>query len=249
MRVIIAAVALVSVLALTAAVNLVSFQAQADNLDEAAVVRIVEQLLQERPELVVRALQTYREREEAREAAQQKRQLSARQEELYANADDPIIGNPNGSIILVEFFDYRCGYCKRSLNTVLALAQKHKDLKIVFKEFPILGEDSVAAARVSLAVQQLDPAKYGEFHTKLMRHRGRMDKATLIGMTADMGLDAGAVEQAMNSNEVTATIRANHELAESLGINGTPAFAIGEQVVPGAVSQEVLEKLIEEQRD
>jgi protein-disulfide isomerase len=224
-------------------------QARAADLSEKQIGAILEKLLLERPEIIVWALESYQQKQETEQQRQQREQLSSRSGELFTKDGDPFIGNPNGKIILVEFFDYRCGYCKRVVGDVVALTKSNKDLKVVFKELPILGDPSVVATRVSLAVNLVAPEKYGEFHKAVMLSRGAVDQASLLRVAARMGIDSDAVKAKLEARQVATAIRENYELADQLGIRGTPAFVIGDQVIPGAADKATLERLIQEQRE
>lgn len=237
-----------ALIALSAAIGFAPSPAAADDMDEQRVREIVEQLLRERPELIVEAITAYQEKQELAKQAAQRNALSSRAQDLFNRPGDPFIGNPNAAITLVEFFDYRCGYCKRVLNDVAAVAEANGDVKVVFKEFPILGEASVMASRVSLAVNLVAPQKYGEFHKKVLGGRGTYTESALLQLADAMGIDSAAVKAKIGSDEVNSAIRANYELAEQLGIRGTPAFVIGDQVVPGAISRSALEELVKQQR-
>ncbi len=219
-----------------------------DELDEKRVMEIVEKMLRERPEIIVEALAAYQAKQELAEKERQKAMLSSSNKLLFNRPGDPFIGNPDAKITIVEFFDYRCGYCKRVLKDVVAIADANPDIKVVFKEFPILGDASVVASRISLAINEVAPAKYGEFHKKVMSGRGAINKALLLRIAAALGIDTTAVEAQMESKAVSAAIRDTYQLAEQLGIRGTPAFVVGDQVVPGAIDRATLEKLIAEQR-
>ena len=242
------AMSLAAFVALSTMAGLSLPAAAADEMSEERVRQIVEQLLRERPEIIVEAITAYQQQQELAQQAAQRDALSARAKDLYERPGDPFIGNPDAPITLVEFFDYRCGYCKRVLNDVVAVVEANDDVKVVFKEFPILGEASVIASRVALAVNLVAPEKYGEFHKKAMSGRGSYSESALLQLADAMGIDAAAVKAKINSDEVSAAIIANHELAEQLGIRGTPAFVIGDQVIPGAISRSALEQLIKQQR-
>jgi len=216
--------------------------------DQAEVEAAVRKLLTEKPEIVIDAIRAYQAREEAAQEEEQRLQLSAQKGAIMGNPGDPVIGNPDGAVTVVEFFDYRCGYCKRSLQTVLDLVERNPDVRVVFKEFPILGEDSVTAAKVSLAVHLAAPQHYRAFHEKAMRHRGAMSEDALLTLAVDAGADRDAVAAAMDNPIIQATITANYELAQALGIRGTPAFVVGEKVVPGAVNLPTLEQLVAKER-
>lgn len=242
------AMSVAALIALSAAIGFMPSPTMADDMDEQRVREIVEQLLRERPEIIVEAITAYQEEQELAKQTAQRDALSARAKELFEQPGDPFIGNPDAAITVVEFFDYRCGYCKRVLNDVVAVAAAHNDVKVVFKEFPILGEASVIASRVSLAVNMVAPQKYGEFHKKVMSGRGSYTESSLLQLADAMGIDPDAVRAKIDSDEVNSAIRSNYELAEQLGIRGTPAFVVGDQVVPGAISRSALEQLIQQQR-
>lgn len=231
---------------LTAASMTVPQTAQAAS--EAEIESVLRKLLQEEPEIVIDAIRAYQARQEAEEEDRQRQQVAGQQDALKGNPGDPVIGNPDGKVTVVEFFDYRCGYCKRALQSVLDLVEGNPDVRVVFKEFPILGEESVVASRVSLAVNKAAPESFRDFHERLMRHRGAMDRATLLKLAEEAGASADAVEKALQDPEIEETIRKNYELAEALGIRGTPAFVIGDKVLPGAVGLPTLEQLVAQQR-
>ena len=236
-------------LAVSALVGLAPTTASAaDELSEKRVMEIVEKMLREQPEIIVEALTAYQAKQELEEKERQREMLSSNNRNLYNRPGDPFIGNPDAKITVVEFFDYRCGYCKRVLKDVVALTEANPDIKVVFKEFPILGDASVLASRISLAVNEVAPAKYAEFHKKVMGGRGAVNKASLLRIADALGIDTAAVEAAMEAKAVSSAIRENYELAEQLGIRGTPAFVVGDQVIPGAVDRATLEKLIAQQR-
>tara|TARA_R110002096_G_scaffold339293_2_gene532661 strand:+ start:1651 stop:2403 length:753 start_codon:yes stop_codon:yes gene_type:complete len=239
-----AAAIAVSALTLTAPLAL----AAADTIDEARVEAIIERLLTEKPELVIDAIRAYQAREEAAKADEQRKQVLAQKDSILGNPNDPFIGNPDAKYTVVEFFDYRCGFCKRSLQTVLDLVERNKDVRVVFKEFPILGEESVLAARVSLALQKVAPQNYGKFHETVMRHRGTLSEEALLAIATKVGANATAVQNAMKDPSIQETIRNNYRLAEALNIRGTPAFIIGDAVIPGAVDLATLERLIADLR-
>ncbi len=210
----------------------------------------VAQFLTDQPEAVVKALDQYQEQKAAQEEAERRQTVDAMADALKRQAGDPAIGADaaTADVTLVEFFDYRCGYCKRSLETVMALAEDDPKLRVVFKEFPILGPESVLATRVSLAANKIDPSRYLELHAALMRHRGAYDVASLLAVTADVGFDPAAVEAMMNNVAVAGQIKNAYEVAEALGIRGTPAFIVGDRVIPGAVSGGTLKDAIEAAR-
>lgn len=210
----------------------------------------VAQFLADQPEAVYGALERHQANEQAREEEARRQTVADLGSALTSQPNDPAFGATaaDADVVLVEFFDYRCGYCKRAMEGVMSLADADPKLRVVMKEFPILGPESVAATRVSLAANLVDPALYKEFHVALMRYRGGYDAASLLGLAAEFGYDPAAVQTAMNDEAVTAQIRNGYEIAEALGIRGTPAFVIGDQVIPGAVGPDRLKAAIEEAR-
>jgi protein-disulfide isomerase len=157
-----------------------------------------------------------------------------------------VLGNKDGDVTFVEFFDYNCGYCKRAMADMLDLMKSDPKLKVVLKEFPVLSQGSVEAAQVAVAVRMQDPVgkKYLDFHQKLLGGRGPADKARAIAAAKEAGLDVGRIEKDLASPEIRATIEENFKLAEAMGMNGTPSYVIGNQVVIGAVGLESLKEKI-----
>jgi protein-disulfide isomerase len=170
---------------------------------------------------------------------------------LFSSAHQVTIGNPQGDVTLVEFFDYSCGFCKRALGDMLALLASDPKLKIVLKEFPILGPGSTEAAKVGIAVRMQDPAgtKYLEFHQKLLSARAPANKAYALSIAKEVGLDVERLEKDMDSDEVHQTLQENMTLARSLGINGTPGYIIGDAIVAGAVGEAALKQRISAARN
>ena len=156
---------------------------------------------------------------------------------LFSSRHQVTLGNPQGDVTLVEFFDYNCGFCKRALADMLALINDDPKLKVVLKELPVLGPGSTEAARVAVAVRMEDPSgrKYFGFHQQLLSGRGPVDKERALMAALDQGLNLASLERDMASDEVRATIAENLKLATAVGISGTPGYVIGNNVVVGAV--------------
>ncbi|MDB5518672.1 MAG: oxidoreductase, partial [Tardiphaga sp.] len=152
----------------------------------------------------------------------------------------------DGDVTFVEFFDYNCGYCKRAMTDMIDLMKADPKLKVVLKEFPVLGPGSMEAAQVAVAVRMQDPGgkKYLDFHQKLLGGKGQADKARAMAAAKEAGLDMSKLEKDLASQEVRATIEENFKLAESMGMNGTPSYVIGKQVVVGAIGREGLAEKI-----
>jgi protein-disulfide isomerase len=158
-----------------------------------------------------------------------------------------VLGNPNGSVTMVEFFDYNCGYCKRALGDMEAMIKDDPNLRVVLKEFPILGPGSLEAAQVAVAVRMQDPGgeKYLAFHRALLGGRAHADKAVALAAAKDAGLDMARLDQDMNSAEIKDTLSESTQLARSLGINGTPGYVIGDTIVPGAIGAAGLKERVQ----
>ena len=219
---------------------------QPSALDRQAVERIIHDYLLENPEIVADAIERLREKQRMAEEQLAQQSLASNHDAVFNDPAAPVGGNPEGDVTVVEFFDYRCGYCKRMSAPLAELLQGDSNIRLVFKEFPILGPESQYAARAALAAKKQD--KYVEFHWALMGLRGALDEATVKQVAQSVGVDVAQMETDMEAPEIAETIRRSYALAEALNINGTPAFVIGEEIVRGAVSPESLSDLIAEAR-
>ncbi|KGM34098.1 DsbA family protein [Inquilinus limosus] len=217
-----------------------------DPAQKETIEQVVRDYIRAHPEIVVEALDAYQAKKDAEERSAQAKTLTSRADEIFRSATSPVIGNAQGDVTLVEFFDYQCGYCKRSQPDLERLMKADSGLKVVLKEFPILGPASVTAARVSLAAQK--QGKYLEFHTKLMGFKGQLTDDVIFETAKQVGLDLDKVKQDMNDPSVVAELRANMDLAEALGVQGTPAFVINDQIIPGAVGFDALKSQIDKDR-
>jgi protein-disulfide isomerase len=207
---------------------------------------IIREYLLENPELLREVIQALDAKERQAEAAAATAALEAVGPELFRSEGDFVAGNPDGSVTMAEFFDYNCGYCKRAMSDVLALIESDDDLRVVLKEWPILGAGSRFAARAALASRL--QGKYWEFHLALMETRS-VDESTTLQAAERIGLDVDQLKADMERPEISAVIEGNMQLAAALGIQGTPAFVIDDQLVPGAVGHEALAQVIGEVRD
>ena len=200
------------------------------------------------PDVMIKVFDILRARQEAGQAEQTRQTVAARREALFNDPAAPVAGNPDGDVTLVEFFDYRCTYCKRVLPTVIAALEEDPGLRIVYKEFPILGPESVVAARVALAAHRQAPDRYLALHTALMASRGRLTETNALEIAREFGFDVARIAADMGSPEIDRIIERNNALAQELGINGTPGFVIGDRVIPGAIDLDTLRRLIAEAR-
>jgi protein-disulfide isomerase len=165
---------------------------------------------------------------------------------LFSSRHQVTLGNPDGDVTLVEFFDYNCGFCRRALSDMLDLLNDDPKLKVVLKELPILGPGSIEAARVAVAVRMEDPSgqKYLSFHQQLLGGRGPVSRERALMAALDQGLNLAALERDMASDEVRATITENMKLASAVGITGTPGYVIGNNLALGAVGVPALKARI-----
>lgn len=216
--------------------------------DRGAIEDVVREYLLSNPEVIVEAIRIYREKQEQAQAEQAQKALSAHRSSLTEAKNAPFAGNPKASVTVVEFFDYQCGYCKRMLPMLRQLLDEDKDLRWVFKEFPILGPNSLTASRAALAAWNLDPAKYVAFHAALMGASGGLTEERVLKIAERVGYDEKKLKSGMDSDAVSAEIQTNHRLAETLNIRGTPAFIVGDELVPGAIDLETLRNLIKKAR-
>ena len=218
---------------------------QPADLSVQQIEKIVREYLLREPEIIYQALEELQRRQAEAEAARQQAAIAENRGDLLNDPASPVGGNPDGDVTLVEFFDYRCAYCRRVVSSMRALLDEDRDLRVVFKELPVLGPDSERAARAALASRR--QGGYVPFHFALMA----AEDLSLQGIRAAaeaVGLDPDPLEADKSAPEVKAAIQANNALANELGIEGTPAFVIGTQLIPGAVDKARLEQLIREAR-
>jgi protein-disulfide isomerase len=207
---------------------------------------IIKSYLVAHPEVLEEAMNELQKRQTAAETAKHEASITQNAEAIFDSPRGVTLGSKDGDVAFVEFFDYNCGYCKRAMADMLDLMKNDPKLKVVLKEFPVLGEGSVEAAKVAVAVRMQDPTgkKYLDFHQKLLGGRGVADKARAMAAAKDAGLDTARIEKDLASPEVKATIEENMKLAEEMGLNGTPSYVIGKQIVVGAVGLESLKEKI-----
>jgi len=207
---------------------------------------IIKNYLIAHPEVLEEAMAELNKRQAAAETEKHEASVAQNSDAIFNSPRGVVLGNKDGDVTFVEFFDYNCGYCKRAMADMLDLLNTDHKLKVVLKEFPVLSEGSVEAAKVAVAVRMQDPSgkKYLDFHQKLLGGRGPADKARAMAAAKDAGLDTARIEKDLTSPEVKATIEENFKLAEDMGLNGTPSYVIGKQIVVGAVGLDGLKEKI-----
>ncbi|MDX8477961.1 DsbA family protein [Mesorhizobium sp. VK24D] len=198
------------------------------------------------PEVLMEALQKLEERQREAGAAAVRAALSKHADDLFRDRDTPVGGNPQGDVTMVEFFDYNCPYCRQVAPIVDQAMADDPKLRIAYKEFPILGPDSVFAAKAALAAGR--QGKYLELHKALYGSRTRVTEAAVLKIAAETGIDVPRMQSDMQRPEIQALIDRNVELAQALGITGTPGFVVGDQIYPGATDLATMKKLIEQAR-
>lgn len=215
---------------------------------KAAMEALIRAYILEHPEVVVESLQRWQEEQKAESEERAKAALDAHRDRLENNPATPVAGNVDGDVTVVEFFDYRCGYCKRVFPAIQELIETDGNIRYVFKEFPILGPESVVASRAAQAVWFIDPERYLDFHAALMGARGGLNEDRVLDIAAKVGLDRDKVKDAMEDPRVAEVLAANLELGRALGVNGTPAFVIGGELIPGAIDLDTMKELVAEAR-
>lgn len=200
---------------------------------KSAIERIIHDYILQHPELVIQALQSAEDKVKADAEERVRATLVEKRQELLADPASPVAGNPKGDVTIVEFFDYRCPYCKEVEPSLEALLREDRQIRIIYKELPVLGKDSVYAARVALAARK--QAKYEAFHAAMMAAKGQIDEKVVLQVAASAGLDIERVKADMTSAEIDDIIQRNFDLAQALDIRGTPAFIIGGEMLPGAI--------------
>jgi protein-disulfide isomerase len=208
---------------------------------------IVREYLLNNPEIIREVLQELEKKEAAEDGAKQKVAIKDNADQLFRSSLDLVAGNPAGKVAMVEFFDYNCGYCKRAMPDVMRMVEEDKDLKLVMKEFPILGPGSLVAAKAALASKK--QGKYFDFHLALLGHEGHLEADTVMEIAKTVGLDTVKLKADMEAEDVGLVLEANMTLAQKLGIQGTPAFIVDETLIPGAIGYEGLAASVKQVRD
>jgi protein-disulfide isomerase len=218
------------------------------------IERIIREYLLKNPELLQEVMTELEKRQTAAEAEKHRTAVKEHRPTIFSSARQVNLGNLQGDVTVVEFFDYNCGYCKRALADMLERTKGDSKVKFVLKEFPVLGDASVQAAQVAAAVRMQDKTgkKYLEFHQKLLAGRGQADKARALAVAKEIGLDVARIEKDIAGEEVKATLEESFKLAEALGLNGTPSYVVGgdvgADVVIGAVGLKTLQEKVNSAR-
>lgn len=220
---------------------------QADTLSEDRVKELVYEAIRENPSIIMEAVEILRARDAEAQAAAQSDVLSNNRQILENDPNAPVLGNPDGDVTVVEFFDYNCPYCRRAKPAIQELLAFDPNVRLVYREWPILGDGSVFAAKAALASR--NQGKYEEFHWAMMGMTGRAEEASVLRIAKEIGLDIEQLQADMESAEIEEHIQTSMRLTQSLGFSGTPSFVIGNNLVPGLVELAELIRLVEETRE
>jgi protein-disulfide isomerase len=214
--------------------------------DKAALGKTIREYLLANPEVLVEAMQELERKQDGQRDAVAQKGVQENQAELFRDPDSPTGGNPNGDVVIVDFNDYQCPYCKRTHQAMKSVVAADGKVKTIYKDLPILGEASKVAAVAALA--SVKQGKHTAFHNALMEFSGKLDRDKILDIASSVGIDRAQLEKDMEDPKLKRTIERNLELASALGIRGTPAFVIGKQFVPGAVDASALKQLIADAR-
>lgn len=212
------------------------------------VETIIREFLSKNPEVLLEMQQALEVKQQEEQRIAHLEVIKNSRDEIFNASYDGFVGNPNGKTTIVEFYDYNCGFCKRAQEDMQALTAADSDLRFVLKEFPILGPDSQKAHVVSMAFRTLMPEKYGEFHNQLLGGKGRASEATAMKIALALGADEAKLREEMKNPAINEAFAKTYDLANKLSITGTPSYVVGNEVVFGALGQEVLAEKIADAR-
>ena len=221
----------------------------ARNWSKSDIEGIVRDYLVEHPELLIDMQTALQEKQEKEQQLAQAGTIEQASAEIFDSRNDAVMGNPDGDVTMVEFFDYNCGFCKRALPDMEKLIKTDPNLRFVLKEFPVLGPDSQRAHIVAMAFKSLEPDKYTQFHEQLLGSESRATEESAMKVAMSLGADEAALRKAMKSPEIEDVISQNYQLANQLQITGTPSYVIGNEVIAGALGSDVLEEKINAARN
>ncbi|MCE9648827.1 MAG: DsbA family protein [Parvibaculum sp.] len=224
------------------AANAASF----NNAQKDEIGKIVREYLLKNPDLLVEVMAELEAKQASAEQQRQDAAVAANEKAIYNDPTSFVAGNPNGDVTIVEFFDYHCGYCKRAFGPLMNAVHDDGKIKLILKEFPILGPDSVIASHAALAAEK--QGKYFEMHQALYRNKGDLDEQRIMEIAKEVGLDIAKLRRDMADPEISKTIARNEKLADALGVKGTPGFIIGGKSHPGALDAEELAAAVKEAR-
>jgi len=204
----------------------------------------IREYLIENPEVLIEAQNALEAKQQSKRVEQSMKGIADNRQQIFSSPTDITLGNPKGDVTVVEFFDYNCGYCKRALSDMDDILAKDKNIRFILKEFPILGPDSLAAHRVANAVRLLAPEKYAQFHRTLLGSEEHASEATAVAVAVSLGLNEAAIRKSMTEKPNDDIVRQAYQLANSIGITGTPTYILGDEAVFGAVGSDIIEEKV-----
>ncbi len=226
------------------------FQAvELSNDQRIEVQDIIKNYLIANPDIVRDAMNALQVRDDAAAKAAQAMAIADNSQLIFDSNREVVLGNPKGNTTLVEFFDYNCTYCRAAHQDMLDLMAKDPDVRVVLKEFPVLGDGSVQAAQVGVAVRLVAPDKYAAFHDALIREKGQVDGERALAVAGEVGLDPEVIRAKLSDDEIQNTINESYDLAGKLALTGTPSYVTKKAVVVGAVGYTALRAGLDEARD
>lgn len=209
---------------------------------------MIHQYLVQNPEVLLEAQDALQAKQQQVMAAKTAKAIESNKKAIFDDPADLVLGNPKGDVTIVEFFDYNCTYCKHAIKDMTALLKADKNIRFVLKEFPILGDDSIAAHKVATAFRAIAPEKYGKFHMALLGGQSHADQQTAMKVAESLGVSKKALEAKMAEHAGQGSIRESYELANALDIRGTPAYVIGNELLAGAAGLDVLTQKVSNMR-
>jgi protein-disulfide isomerase len=216
----------------------------ADSAERGKVEQIVRDYLLNNPEILREMMAKLQDKERADSVAERAGVFQEERDVIYNSPQQVVLGNPKGDVTLVEFFDYNCGYCRKAFADTEALLKSDTNLRLVLKEFPVLGEGSRDAARVAVAVHKQAPGRYLEFHKALLTSEDSADGAQAIEVARKLGFDIDRLSADITDPKIDDPLREAHQIAAKLGIDGTPTYIIADEVVPGAVGLPAIQEIV-----
>lgn len=233
-------------LLISTAMLVIPFMAVADELTEDRIKELVLEAIRENPGIVFEAAQLFEEQQQASQALVAAQVLATERDALERDPNAPVLGNPEGDVTVVEFFDYNCPYCRRVKPHMEALLAADPNVRVVYREWPILGEGSVFAARAALASR--NQGKYDEFHWAMMGLNGRAEESTVIRAAEEIGLNIAQLRRDMNAPEIDEHIQTSMRLSRAIGFSGTPSFVIGDNLAPGLIEADQMISMVNQAR-
>lgn len=219
-----------------------------DDAQKKEIGDIVRQYLIQNPEVLLEAQDALQAKRDQAMAAKATNAIESHKKELFSDASDLVLGNPKGDVTVVEFFDYNCTYCKHAIKDMSALIKSDSNVRFVLKEFPILGQDSIEAHKIALAFRAIAPEKYGDFHMALLGGQAHADKETALKVAESLGVTKAQIAKQVAANAGQESVKTSYELADALGIQGTPAYVIGDDLIPGAAGLDTLTQKVANMR-